>query len=151
MDSVIYRLSSSAPPGEVNLKPEAWRVLAQVNGVRSLAEIAQAIGLDESGVSRIAVTLYEAGVLEVAAGAVAPPRATIDGAFFDEVAHELARAMGPLAEVVLDNEIDRLGENRTLFPRDRIADLVEGVSEAIPNEAKRVNFQRVMLEAIRKL
>jgi DNA-binding MarR family transcriptional regulator len=150
MDPVIYRLSTTAPPGEVNLKPESWRILAQVNGERTIAEIAKALGMDEPAAAQIALSLYQAGVLEVAQGAATPARARVDGAFFDEVTHQLATAVGPLAEIVIDEEIENLGESRKQFPRERIPDLVERVSQAIPDEAKRIKFQQVMLEAIRK-
>lgn len=151
MDPVIYRLSTTAPPGEVNLKPDSWRVLAQVNGERSIAEIAQALGMDEQTAAQIALSLFQSGVLEIAQGTAPQVRASVDGAFFDEVTHQLAAAMGPLAEIVIDEEIENLGESRKQFPRERIPDLVEKVSQAIPDEAKRIKFQQVLLEAIRKL
>ncbi len=150
MDAVIYRLSTTAPPGEVNLKPESWRILAQVNGERTVAEIAQALGMDESTAAQLALSLFQSGVLELAQGTAAPVRATVDGVFFDQVTHQLAAAMGPLAEIVIDEEIENLGESRKQFPRERIPDLIERVSQAIPDEAKRIQFQQVMLEAIRK-
>jgi hypothetical protein len=150
MDPVIYRLSTTAPPGEVNLRPESWRVLALVNGERTIAEIAKVLGIDEPAAAQLALSLYQAGVLEVAQGAATPVRASVDGHFFDEVTHQLAAAVGPLAEIVIDEEIENLGESRKQFPRERIPDLVERVSQAIPDEAKRIKFQQVMLEAIRK-
>ncbi len=149
MEPVIYKLSTTAPPGEVSLKPESWRILAQVNGERSIAEIAQAIGMDEATAAQVALLLFQAGVLEISRGVVAPPRLTVNGVFFDQVTHQLATAIGPLAEIVIDEEIENLGESRKEFPRDRIPDLVERVSQAIPDEAKRIKFQQVMLEAIR--
>ncbi len=148
---VIFKLSNGDVAGEINLKPEAWRVLTQVNGERSVAEIAKSIGMDEPTVTQIADSLFKAGVLQVAGGSVALPNASVDAAFFDQVTRELARAMGPLAEIIIDDEIDKLGEKRDAFPRERIPDLVAGVSEAIRDEGKRVKFQQVMLEAIRKL
>ncbi len=150
MDPVIYRLSTTAPPGEINLKPESWRILAHVNGQRTVAEIAEALGMDESTAAQLALSLLQSGVLEIAQGKAGPVRATVNGAFFDEVTHQLAAAVGPLAEIVIDEEIENLGESRKEFPRDRIPDLVEKVSQAIPDEAKRIKFQQVMLEAIRK-
>ncbi len=150
MDSVIYKLSTTAPPGEVSLKPESWRILAQVNGERTIAEIAQAIGMDEAAATQVALSLYQAGVLEISQGKVAPTRATVDGSFFDQVTQRLAVAMGPLAEIVIDEEIENLGESRKEFPRERIPDLVERVSQAILDDAKRIRFQQAMLETIRK-
>jgi predicted transcriptional regulator len=151
LSQVIFKLSSGDIAGEINLKPEAWRVLAQINGVRTLAEIAQNLGMDEATVINIADALFKARILDVAPGSAPPPSATVDGTFFDGLTKELARMVGPLASIIVEDEIAALGENRDDFPRDKLADLVERVSEAIKDNTKRVAFQRLMLEAIRKL
>ncbi len=151
MSSIVYKLSTTAPPGGINLKPVDWRILTQVNGTRSVSDIAQSVGMDVGAVTHITEVLYDAGVLEVAAGVIAAKPITVDQAFMDRMVRELARAMGPLADLVVDDEIEKLGEKRGQFPRDRIPDLVECVSVEIRDDSKRLAFQQVMLDAIRKL
>lgn len=150
LSQVVFKMSTGDLAGEINLKPEAWRILAQVNGTRSVAEIAKNIGMDEGATINIADSLFKAHVLEVAPGSAPPPSATIDGTFFDDLTKELTRMMGPLAGFIVDDEIATMGENRDSFPRDNLPDLIERVSESIKDTAKRVQFQRLMLEAIRK-
>ncbi len=148
---VIFKLSSSELTGEINLKPEAWRILSQVNGTRTLGEIAQAVGMAPETASQIAETLLKARILEVAGEGASSIAATVDAAFFKEVARELARAIGPLATVIIEDVIAALGEKPDSFPRERLAELVEQVSEEIREPNKRLRFQQVMLEAIRKV
>jgi hypothetical protein len=149
--NVVFRLSTSELTGEINLKPEAWRILSQVDGVRPLSEIAERIGMDLATANRVAETLLQARILEIAAGAPQPAQMTVDAAFFRQVGIELARAIGPLASVILEDAIAALGERQDRFPRERLADLIERVSEEIPDSARRLRFQQVMLEAIRKM
>lgn len=151
LSQVIFKMSSSELAGEISLKPEAWRLLTQINGARTVAEIAKNIGLDEAAAINIADTLFKAHILEVAPGSVTPPSETVDAKFFSTVTLELARAMGPLASMIVEDEIAALGETPDAFPRDRLADLVERISESIKDSNKRINFQRLMLDAIRKL
>ncbi len=151
LSQVVFKLYGGNLAEEIHLKPEAWRLLTQVDGVRTVAEIAHRLAMDPAAAASLAESLYRAGVLEVAVGSVAPPRATVNGAFFDHVTHQLTLAMGPVAGVIIEDEVSTLGERRENFPRDRVAELVERVSEQIADEQKRVNFQRIMLEAIRKL
>lgn len=151
LSQVVFRLSSGEIAGEINLKPEAWRFLARVNGLRSVADIAQNVGMDEATATRVAETLYQAGILAVAEGSITPPRPSVNGAFFDRVERELARAMGPLATIIVEDEVSALGEKREQFPRERVAELVERVSEAIRDDSRRMQFQQIMLEAIRKM
>ena len=148
---VIFKLSSGELKSEISLTPEVWRVLTLVNGVRSLGEIAQNLGMDPTQVLNIANSALQAHILELAPGSVSLPSPMVDGAFLDELSRELARAMGPLATVIVEDEIAALGEKREAFPRDRLADLIERVSEAIKDSTKRLNFQRLMLDVIRKL
>ena len=151
LSQVVFKLSSGDVAGEINLKPEAWRILTQVNGVRTVADVAQSIGMDTVTVTQIVDMLYKSGILEVAAGSAPIPAETVDVAFFKQVTTELARAMGPLAQIIIEDEVTNLNENMDDFPRDRIPDLVERVSAAIPDVKKRLAFQQIMLDTIRKL
>jgi hypothetical protein len=151
LSRVIFKLSSRELSSDVTLTPQAWRVLAHCDGTRSVAEIARTLGADEPVVAQAADTLYRCGILQVAAGSVAPPRATVSGIFFEQVTNEFARAVGPLAALTLEDEIAALGEARESFPRDRVAELIERLGHTIRDDARRLRFQQVMLEAIRKL
>jgi hypothetical protein len=151
MDATIYRLSKKAPPGGISFNADDWRVLTMVNGVRSVTEIAQSISADEAAIARIGRNLLESGVLEVEFEPPAPRSSTVDGWFFEQVTLELARAIGPMAEIIIDDELERLGKKREAFPCECVPDLVENVSSAIRDDAKRIRFQQVMLGSIRKL
>lgn len=151
LSQVVFKLSSGDVAGEISLKPEAWRILTQVNGSRTVAEVAKSVGMDEVSVTQIIDSLYKSGILEVAAGSAPIPAETVDKAFFKTVTTELARAMGPLAQIIIEDEVANLNEKMEDFPRDRIPDLVERVSTAIPDPKKRLTFQQIMLDTIRKL
>ena len=151
LSRVIFRLSNKELSGEVTLTPVVWRVLVQFDGTRTVAEIAQGLKLEESGVGQIAETLYRSGILQVAPGSVAPPRPTVNGAFIEQITTELARAIGPLAALTLEDEIAALDEIQESFPRERIPELIERLGQAISDDARRLRFQQVMLAAIRKL
>ena len=73
---------------------------------------------------------------------------TADGTFFAQMEHELTKVMGPVATLVIDDEVAALGVAKDSFPRDKMAELVEKVSTEITDEGKRAGFQQTMLEAI---
>ena len=79
------------------------------------------------------------------------PELTVDGTFFAQIEHELTRVMGPVAALIIDDEVTALGADRDSFPRDRMAELVEKVSFEIADEGKRASFQQIMLKAIESL
>ena len=79
------------------------------------------------------------------------PELTVDGTFFAQMEHELTRVMGPVATLIIDDEVAALGADRDSFPRDRMAKLVEKVSSEITDEGKRDSFQQTMFKVIRAL
>jgi hypothetical protein len=151
LSGVIFKLSKRELSSEVTVTPAAWRVLAQCDGARSVAEIARALAMDEATVAQVADTFFRCGILQLAPGSPAPPRPPVNKAFFDRLTNELARAIGPLAALTVEDEMAALGEARESFPRDEVPELVERLSHLIRDDARRLAFQQVMLEAIRKL
>lgn len=77
-----------------------------------------------------------------------PSELTVNGDFFTQMEHELTKVMGPVATLIIDDEVAALGAAKDTFPRDRLAELVEKVSSEITDEDKRANFQQTVLEAI---
>jgi predicted regulator of Ras-like GTPase activity (Roadblock/LC7/MglB family) len=77
-----------------------------------------------------------------------PPELTVDETFFAQMEHELTKVMGPVATLIIDDEMAALGAAKDSFPRDRVAELVEKISSEITDEGKRASFQQTMLEAI---
>jgi len=80
--------------------------------------------------------------------AKAPSELTVDGNFFAQMEHELTKVMGPVATLIIDDEVAALSAAKDAFPRDRLAELVEKVSSEITDEDKRANFQQTVLETI---
>ena len=79
------------------------------------------------------------------------PELTVDGTFFAQIEHELTKVIGPVAILLIDEEVAALGTAKDAFPRHRMAELVEKVSSEIADEEKRASFQQIMLEVIETL
>ncbi len=147
----VFKLSPTGSSDAVSLQPYEWQVLTLVNGERSLAQIAQALGDDELTVAKVLYGLCTVGLLEVGEKAKAPPTPTINGSFFRRLDSAFTELMGPLGPVIIDDEIAALGETRESFPPEKAAKLVERVSAEIEGEDKRARFQQIMLDVLRGL
>jgi predicted regulator of Ras-like GTPase activity (Roadblock/LC7/MglB family) len=80
----------------------------------------------------------------------APVGPLVDAVFFAQLEQNLARAIGPIAALVIDEEIEALGESRESFPWDKATHLVEKVSTQIADEEKRLPFTEAALQALRE-
>lgn len=148
---IVFALSSNSSSGAVNLQAEEWQILAQVNGTRSVGQIMEATGKDEFSIAKILFHLHSVGLLEKTdkTGIAASP--AIDEAIFDKIENELTKAIGPMAEIIIDEAIEDLAETRNSFSNEKVAALVEKVSSEISDENKRLQFSQVMIELLKKL
>ena len=55
-------------------------------------------------------------------------------------------AMGPMASLVLRDQISALGESRDAFPQVKLRELIDLVSREILNETMRSHFQEMMFQ-----
>jgi hypothetical protein len=95
--------------------------------------------------------LVTAGLLDRADGA--SPRSSSsasDSVHLDWLTAELAKVLGPVAALVIDDEVSALGEVREAFPRRRIEELIDRVGQAVQDQAKRARFQQVARDAMAK-
>ncbi len=148
---VVFRLAGHKGSDDINLRSAEWNILTQVNAMRSAGEISVALDLDEFDVAKTLYELYSAGLLEVVEKPKPPPEKMMGREFFKKVDGELAKVLGPIASVIVDDQIAEMGEQRDAFPQNKAAELVEAVSSEIADEGKRIRFQRSMLEVLRDL
>ncbi len=146
-----FRLSSRKATDDIVLKAGEWNILIRINGIKTVGEISRDMGMSEIETGKILYRLLEEGLIEVTEKPLPPPKRTAGKAFFDRVQVELTQIMGPMTPVIIEDNVADMNENLSVFPRDRAAELVERISAEISDETKRVDFQRSMLELLKKI
>jgi capsular exopolysaccharide synthesis family protein len=71
---------------------------------------------------------------------------TVPSEVFDHMMGDLHEVAGPMAPVILSDHIARLGESREAFPKRRLKELIELLSDEIPNETLRSSFKQKMVQ-----
>jgi general secretion pathway protein A len=72
--------------------------------------------------------------------------AIVSAQFFDYMTRIATAAMGPMAHLVLRDQIAALGESRDAFPQFKLRHLIDLVSREILNETMRSRFQTMMFQ-----
>ncbi len=75
----------------------------------------------------------------------------VPGRFLDTVREALIEAMGPMAKLVLAERVKLLGAVMNRFPREKLGNLIEGVSQEIFDESMRHQFRQTISEGVRSL
>ena len=146
---IVFRLSSKRAPDEVKLKHDSWSVLSQIDGKKTVADISNELKMGEYDTARNLYSLFSSGLIEVATAPQQKAKKIVDGGFFELVEKELSEIIGPVAPVILDEEIKDMGEERNSFPVERVSLLVEKVSREITDDTQRISFQKTTLSALR--
>ena len=72
----------------------------------------------------------------------------MSSAVFVRMNSALTEAMGPMASLVIRDQVSALGESLVAFPKSRLAELVELTSQEILEKSLRMRFQQTMFEEI---
>src|SRR5712692_4426963 len=137
-------------PADLRLSDLETALLHEINGHRTVLDVAEQLHTNELEVSRAVRKLFLLGLIEVTRSLDDPDLdTTLDISVFDVIQFELTKVLGPIAPVILDEQIERMGESRHYFPKARLAELAELLSREIPGNTKQVRFQQVMVQLLK--
>jgi hypothetical protein len=144
---LVLKRKLSADLGEVSLDSEMLQVLMELDGTKNLAQVARSVNMNMKHLREILNKLQNLQLIEIARDAMP----TLSADFFSFLTRELSRAMGPIAEVVIEDEISDMGEDPSRFPAHRAAELVDLLARQIIREERKVTFQQAMVKKLREI
>lgn len=149
---IIFRRVISANFGEVSLDSKMLTILMEIDGTKDVRTIASGAGLDVSLCEEVLKKLARINLIEpVNVGVEEKKKSTADQDFINVLVAELSMAIGPIAEVIFEDEVADMGENEDSIPTDKIVELVNRLASQIPRDDKRISFKQSMAKAIKDL
>lgn len=145
--SVVLKRVVSSDIGEVSLDSQMLNVLMHIDGIKNLGELASSINMDMQSLKETLQKLDRLNLIQVDEATVP----TLDQGFFDFLTNHLTIAMGPMAEILIEDEIRDLGVDRSKIPSHLAAELVDTLAREIPREEKKVQFQQTMLKKLKNM
>lgn len=131
---------------EMRLRP-IRQVVNNPNG----SGAAQASGVASAAETRPGIARLEPRPTNTKPAPKIPSTVFVPSNFLNALAAALTDAMGPMAKIVLRDQIKNLGESSERFPHAKVDMLLESVSREILDEGMRAYFRHQMLEEIRTL
>jgi hypothetical protein len=120
-------------------------IFIEFDGSRTVTEIADRLNVEPPAITRIVRRLSELGLIEPVTD-IAQPLAP---AVLEQVIRQLALAVGPVAVVLVEDEILDLGYQPDSFPMLRLRELIDRLSNNIRREDKKQVFLCATAELIR--
>jgi hypothetical protein len=66
--------------------------------------------------------------------------------FFGRMTDELSEVLGPMAAVIVNDHVTSLGETVEKFPKARLTELLENISQEISDEERKISFRKRLTE-----
>lgn len=146
ISTLVFRRVMREDAGEISFDSRMLAVFMELDGKKSLATVAKNTGHKMSALREALSNLLRLRLIELVTSAVP----VVDGDFLNRLKQALSLAIGPLAEIVIEDAAGDLGHDLSRFPSQRAAELVELVGREIKREEKRVAFVQNMVSLIRE-
>ncbi len=146
LSALVFKRVPTQNLGEFSLDGRMLSVLMEVDGRQSMGAIAQKLGMNLAAIRSVAAGLLELRLIEAGDDALA----VLDDDFLEFLKSRLALAVGPIAEVLIEDAAGDLGYTPERFPTHRAAELVDLLARQIRREDKMTEFKQEMVSMIRE-
>jgi DNA-binding Lrp family transcriptional regulator len=140
----IYRRAFREDTGRLSLDVDMLSVLLELDGRQNVETIASKLQQPATAVGQVIARLAELRLVEK----VDP---VVDPDFLDQLRRQLALAVGPIAEILIEDAILDLGHELGRFPARQAAELVEITATEIKRKDRKAEFTRTMLGCLQSL
>jgi hypothetical protein len=133
---LVYRHTIKDDLKTIALDGRLLQVFLELDGDRSLGQVARSQGLNMADMRDMIERLIRLDLVEIVPRHVS----VLDREFIEFLTGQLAIAIGPIAGVLIDDEVAAMGHRLSQFPTARAAELVNVLSDQIQREEKKTSF-----------
>ena len=123
----ISDLSGETNRSEFTMDIDMVRILVSLDGKTSINGIAQDMKVPGEQLRNSVEKLIKMGLIEAPES---KPK-VLDRAFFNSLSTTMARMVGPIAPILIDDAVADLGHEQSSFPIQRVAELIDALSVEI--------------------
>ena len=144
ISSMIYKRKVRDDVGNFSLDGQTLIVLMELDGKATLGALAEKTGLNMGSIRELIAKLLKFGLIVKVEQEIIP----VDNDFFRKLLEEFALAIGPVASVLIEDEVHDLGHEVTSFPRYLVTELIDRLAGNIRREEKKAIFIKNMVSII---
>ncbi|HEU4344349.1 MAG TPA: DUF4388 domain-containing protein [Candidatus Binatia bacterium] len=146
----VFRLAELAEDrtGPITVPQVGWRVLTKIDGTRNVQEVADLLRIPYAYTAKVIFNLYQSALVEVVTPAAKAAAERVPAALFERLTHILMDIMGPMAPLVLRDQIAALGETPENFPESRLDELIGLLGREISDGKLRNKFEESALQEL---
>jgi len=147
-ENMVFVLNSQQSPEDSDLLHLEWAVVSQLDGQKTVRQIAENLALNTAEVEEIFKKLVSEELL------VLVDRSEDDdivpGELFKYVNHEMTLLLGPVAGIILEDVMEMMRLSRENFDRRKFLGLIDLLTNQIDDPVKQIEFQRNIYPKIKQ-
>jgi len=145
--NVYYRKIIRKDNDAVSLDADMIRLLIAIDENKNLYQIAEEVDMGTAEFKKALSKLVDQSLIE----AVQKDIPVLDQSFMETLRINLSRAIGPMAEILIEDQADEMEINPTAIPVNQAAELIAHLSLEVPDEENRMQFKKSMLAILNKI
>jgi hypothetical protein len=133
--------------GSITVPHVGWRVLSKIDGIRNVQEIAEILRIPYAYTAKVIFNLHKSNLVEL----VPVSKSTVEivpPALLNRMIAILTEVLGPMASLVLRDQIQALGESLDNFPEAKLDELISLASREISDDKLRSKFEESAAQEI---
>ena len=132
--------------GDFSLDRMMLTVFMELDGQTNLGAVAKKVGLNMSSMREVISKLLKLNLIEKVEDKIR----LLDNDFIEYLFAQFSLAVGPIAQVLIEDEVYDLGFDLSGFPPQRVAELIDRLTREIRREEKKALFKRNIINKIRE-
>jgi len=146
ISAMVFRRVAREDMAEYSFDAQMLTLFMELDGKKSLTVISKKTGIEMISLREAVNKLLKIKLIEPVGEAIS----VVDEDFMDTLKRELSLAIGPLAQILIEDAVNDLGQSLNRFPTRRAAALVESLSREIQREDKKATFKQNMVRKIQE-
>ena len=147
ISALVFKRSVKGDLDELSLDSQMLKGLMAFDGEKNLASVARSDNMDMDTLKGVLDKLQEFKLVKQVDAAVL----MLNDDFFEFLKHQLSLAIGPIAEFLIEDEIQELSNTPWQLPFHLAAELVNLLARQIPRQENKVAFQQAMAQKIKEI
>lgn len=143
---IFFRKITQINSDEFCLDADMIRLLIAIDETKELEQIANEVRMDRASLNATLSKLLELKLVEP----IQTDIPYLDNEFIRALKINLSQAVGPMAEILIDDVAAEMNLSVSETPKTQAAEFISTLSLEIPDEDSSVQFKKAMLELIKK-
>lgn len=143
---MFFRKVALKDSNEIRLNADMIRLLMAIDENKDVLQISKEIGMDISLLKQILSKLLKLKLIEPVKKSIR----FLDKKFLESLRLNLSEAVGPMAQILIEDTVADMGLKMSEIPDHQAAELISNIAQEVPEENNQIEFKKTMIEIMRK-